>query len=732
MLLRTTGCAVITLTTALLAGPASTLAQQVPETPETPGPIEQIVVVASKSERPVRDIAANVTVLSRQDMDLEVASSLADMLRYSPGIDPESGGNRFGTEGVSIRGIGGNRVAILMDGIPLSDQFDVGSFANATRDFIDTGFVQRAEVLHGPASALYGSSAIGGVFALRSAQPIDVTGQRGSGGGLSTTWRGADASLHGTLMQALSGPRLGMLAGISLRDGSEQQSAAVSENIDRREYQRRAGMFKLVADDAAGNTWQLAWYGQDSEVTSNAASILGTGRFRSTTALEGDDDYRLDLVSLEYGFGDGSGIVDSGTLRAYHGSTRVRQRTLDERGLARRPVSIDRLFGFEQDVDGVELNLHKTLAGSVAVHRLIAGVEYRQRRSEEFRDGLETGLEDGLQTNVLLGEVFPLRDFPISRSTDIGVFFEDSMAIGRWQVIAGLRADRYDLDPLRDPMYAEDYPFADPVAVSASDLSPKLGLVYTPTASIDLYLQYAHGFRAPPYEDANIGLELPVFNYRAIPNPDLRSERSDGLDIGLRWQGVRNKAHLAWFRTDYDDFIQSKVRLGEDPVSGRVLFQSQNLDRATIEGVEAGGSLLWQGAAGDLSLDGTLYWAQGENRDTGQPLDSVGPAQAVVGLDWMPTDSPWQLRLRVTGTAAWDDLDESRGDLFQPDGHAVVDLFVTRRLSSKARLRAAVTNVGDRVYWAWTDVRGLSPDDPLIPYLARPGRSLTLALDMNW
>ena len=129
---------------ALLPSTAPALAQDGLPDPSAEQPLEQIVVVASKSERPVRDIAANVTVLSRQDMDLEVASSLADMLRYSPGIDPESAGNRFGTEGVSIRGIGGNRVAILMDGIPLSDQFDVGSFANATRDFIDTGFVQRA------------------------------------------------------------------------------------------------------------------------------------------------------------------------------------------------------------------------------------------------------------------------------------------------------------------------------------------------------------------------------------------------------------------------------------------------------------------------------------------------------------------------------------------------------------------------------------------------------------
>ena len=135
------------------------------ESANTAQAIEQIVVVAHKTERSIRDVAANVTILARQDLGLELATSIADALRYTPGIDYEGAGTRFGTEGINIRGIGGNRVAMLIDGVPLSDQFDVGSFSNATRDFVNAGFIQRAEVLHGPASALYGSAAIGGVIA---------------------------------------------------------------------------------------------------------------------------------------------------------------------------------------------------------------------------------------------------------------------------------------------------------------------------------------------------------------------------------------------------------------------------------------------------------------------------------------------------------------------------------------------------------------------------------------
>ena len=176
--------AVICAAGVFLCGSASAFAQsgEKPVDRSAAPVIDQIVVVAHKDERSVRDIAANVTVLSRADLSSELATSLADVFRYLPGVDYEAAGTRFGTEGISIRGIGGNRVSILVDGVPLSDQFDSGSFSNATRDFIDAGLVQNIEVLHGPASALYGSSAIGGVVAVRTPDPADIIRNEKSGG----------------------------------------------------------------------------------------------------------------------------------------------------------------------------------------------------------------------------------------------------------------------------------------------------------------------------------------------------------------------------------------------------------------------------------------------------------------------------------------------------------------------------------------------------------------------
>lgn len=693
--------------------------------------LDQVVVVANKDERSIREIAANVTVLTRADLTSELATSIGDVFRYVPGVDYEAAGARFGTEGINIRGIGGNRVAILVDGVPLTDQFDTGSFSNATRDFIDAGLVQSIEVLHGPASALYGSSAIGGVVAVRTPDPGDLVGDEGFGGDFLGTWRDADHSRHAQAMIAVGDRSLGLLAGFSWRDGEQLDSAAGPQGIDTKDQDRQTALIKFVADDPWGRTWRAGVIHQDSHTLSDLNSVLGLGRYRSTTALQGDDTYEMDVINLACEFGSPDDWIDAGVVRAFYETADIQQYTLDERAAATTPVSIDRFFSYDQEIRGIELNLWKNYTSAVVSHRLGVGLEYRDRLTEEYRDGLSTDLATGAQTNVLLGEVFPLRDFPVSKTTETAAFVEDTISAGDWTIVAAIRADRFDLSPRPDAMYLEDYPSYEIVSIVESELSPKLGVIYSVTPGIDVYAQYSHGFRAPPYSDANISLDMPFFAYRAIPNPDLKSESSDGFDIGLRWHGSRASARVSIFRTEYQDFIESKINLGLDPVSGFTLFQSQNIPATEIEGIEAG----WTSRFGEnesFGFDGAAYYARGNNKDNGEALNSVGPAQATAGFSWYSAAETRQLRLKATFTDAYDRRDESRGEVFKPAGHAVFDLYLTQALGARAVVRAGLHNLTDRTYWNWSDVRSLAPNDPVLPYLAQAGRSASLSLNVVW
>ncbi len=713
---------------ALLAVPAVASTSDGPNV-ET---MDQVVVVAHKDSRSIREVAANVTVLTRSELNAELATSIGDAFRYVPGVDYEGAGTRFGTEGINIRGIGGNRVAILVDGVPLADQFDTGSFSNATRDFIDAGLIQSIEVLHGPASALYGSSAIGGVVAVRTPDPSDFLRHGTFGGEFLGTWRGTDDSVHGQVMAAIGDEALGLLVGYSRRDGAQTKSAAAPDHLDSRDYSRETALLKLVADNRFGHTLRASAVRQDGRTLSSLNSMLGVGRYRSTTVLEGDDRQRMDFVHLAYEFGSPESSIDSGVIRGFWERTEIDQYTLDERAAARTPVSIDRFFSYDQDIHGVELNLWKNFSGQTVSHRFGVGAEYRRRTTEEFRDGLSTDLVTGSQSNVLLGEVFPLRDFPISNTTETAAFIEDTMSIGeKWTVIAALRADRYELSPDVDAMYLADYPDYETTHLDESDISPKLGVILSITPGVDAFIQYSHGFRAPPYSDANVSLELPMFGVRAVPNPDLKSESSDGFEIGLRWYGLRSTARVSAFRTDYTDFIETKVNIGVDPISGYTLFQSQNIDETTIEGIEAG----WNARFGNLEqflFEGSAFYARGTNETTGEPVNSVGPAQAIIGFSWLSADENRELRLKTTFTDSFDRVDETGGELFKPPGYAVFDLYFTQKLGDNVIVRAGLQNLTDRTYWNWTDVRGLAPDNPILPYLAQAGRSASVSLNLVW
>jgi len=700
------------------------------DAPDKSTAFDEVVVVATKHATRIRDIAADVTIISSADLQATLSTSLSDAFRYIPGVTHESSGSRFGTEGVTIRGIGGNRIAIELDGVPLSDQFDVGNFSNATRDFADSGLLGQVEVLRGPASALYGSSALGGVISMHTLDPRVYSAERTTGGSATAFYRGLDESSNLQANIALNGDRVSLLLGGSYRDGAERDSAALDDPMDRQDYSRDAALLKLVGENSFGHEWQLRAIRQTYDVQSEITSVLGAGRFRSTTRLAGDDSHSMTMLSAEYGLE--SGGQGDGLLRVFYADADIDQHTIDERAAARAPALIERDFYYDQRLRGAELNLWRDAELFGWSHRFGFGLEYTETRTEEMRDGVSVSLTDGSVSTSVLGENFPLRDFPVTDMRETGAFVSDELSRGPLSLIAALRYDHNQLSPESDVIYADDNPATTVVSLSDSDISPKLGIIYHAGDDVDVFLQYAQGFRAPPFEDANIGLDIPLFNIRAIPNPQLQSETSDGWELGIRRQGERSRLHVGAFRTDYEDFIETKVRIGIDPASGRLLFQSINIGSAYIQGIEARLAYELSGRLEGLTLHASAYWAEGENEDNSKPLNSVGPAEAVIGATWRSVDQRTEVRALLTATDDWSRRDESAGELFEPAGYAVLDLFFAHTIGERLTLRGGVGNVTDRTYWKWSEVRGLAPEDALLPTLAEAGRNYSIGLQWGW
>src|SRR5690348_3229642 len=123
----------------------------------------EIIVTGSRVATSPDDLAANVTVLSREDFDVEKPAKLADILRRVAGVHIDQVGGRGGTGSLYMRGADPNYTLVLVDGVRVNDPTNArgGSFDFSTFDVAD---VERVEVARGPYSAVYGGDALAGVI----------------------------------------------------------------------------------------------------------------------------------------------------------------------------------------------------------------------------------------------------------------------------------------------------------------------------------------------------------------------------------------------------------------------------------------------------------------------------------------------------------------------------------------------------------------------------------------
>ncbi len=128
-----------------------------------PRPQPEIIVTGSRVATTADDIAANVTVLKREDFDVEKPAKLADILRRVAGVHVDQVGGRGGTGSLYMRGADPNYTLVLVDGVRVNDPTNArgGSFDFSALDMAD---VERVEIARGPYSAVYGGDALAGVI----------------------------------------------------------------------------------------------------------------------------------------------------------------------------------------------------------------------------------------------------------------------------------------------------------------------------------------------------------------------------------------------------------------------------------------------------------------------------------------------------------------------------------------------------------------------------------------
>ena len=737
------------LAAAVLACLAASAHAGVPADSAEAHDLDTVTVTATRTERALADVPATASVIDRERLDRQLVRDLKDLVRYEPGVSVGSGTGRFGLRDVRIRGLGGNRVRIETDGIAVPDAFAIGSFADANRDFVDLDTLKRVEIVRGPASALYGSDALGGVVAFVTKDPADYLApgrdaHLGLKFGYESDWRGLFASAT----SAFGGERWSGLLVVGHRQGQETGNRGDRATRDGTRTvpnpQSRDGrslLAKVVHAPDEAQRWRLTVEGNEDATDTDVLSQLGLqARTRAiVTAMRGDDRQTRARLSLTWEHDAlAMPFADRMQAQAYRQDSETAQRTVEhQRNAAGVALRREREFTFDQRLHGVEAVLHKALATGAIDHALTWGLELTRTDVRQKRDGRAIDLTSGQATPVVPPDVFPVRDFPTSRIDNAALFVQDEMSFagGRATLLPGLRVDRYALRPRRDPIFAEDNPGVVPAEVTVTRVSPKLGAVWRMGGTWSLFASYAGGFRAPPYNDVNLGFTNLQFGYASVPNPDLRPETSDGYELGVRHAGAALHASLAAFHNRYRDFIESGVLISAPPVTPVRVFQARNVEAARIEGVEftaaLDGGALHQRLRG-WSLRAAAAWQRGEDERDGRPLTGVDPARASLGLTF--DAQRWGVGLHGRFARAQRRMPALAPGVaqFVPPGYGVLDLLAHWRFAPGATLDLGVFNLGDRRYWDWADAAGLDAASPALERYTRPGRSVSMSVAFAW
>lgn len=738
---------------ALLAGIFTLAAAPQPARAAVPAELDLVTITATRIPTRIMDVPATVTVKEAEAMDRELVFNLEDLLRYEPGVSLRNEGGRFGASGPSVRGIGGNRVLMEVDGVRLPDAFSIGSFANAGRDVPDMDLLKRVEIVRGSASSLYGSDAIGGVFAFTTKDPDDLLGaERRAGLSAKGGYSGEDdSSMAGVTFAARAGKGSALLA-YTRRDGHEPDNMGKVAGVGAlrteplpQDYYSDSVLAKFVFDASDTQRVRLSLEGTRGDTFTDVLSAVSAGApgagASQTTSLLGSDAQQRARVALDHEFlATDARWFERGEWRAWWQRSEVTQDTFEHRLAASfagavTPQLRERRFEFGQKVVGGEFTLFSQLEAGATAHTLAYGVEYAETDTAQLRDGQQTNLATGATSSTILPDAFPVRDFPLTTTRQASAFVQDEIRAGAWTITPGLRFDDYSLRPRIDAIFAADNPAFEPARIDERHLSPKLGVMYRLSRSSTVYVNYAAGFRAPPSDDVNIGFENLSFGYTAIANPELKSETSDGFELG--WRHSREAGGylaLAAYYNLYDDFIESRVGT-VDPVSNLIVFQSQNLSSVRIYGAEAAAGLPLEVLAPSLrgwSVRLAAAYARGDNRSTDLPLNSIDPPQAVVGAAYRAPSRRWGAELVATIVGGVERVDQSAGALFLPGGYTTIDLLADAAVTPRLRVNAGLFNLTDRTYWEWSDVGGRFASNPALERYTRPSRTAGVTIRYSW
>ncbi|YCM45844.1 TonB-dependent receptor [Verrucomicrobiaceae bacterium 227] len=664
---------------------------------------ETVVTATAMSDEQVKGSDSRITA---SDLLKRGAVSLPDVLQREPGVSVPldfAGVDTLvpylegGSKGINIRGLEGNRVQVLVDGIPQPDDFVSRSFQGSGgpgRIYFDPAVFSTLDLFK---AASPGSGSLAGTIAGQTESPWTLLGDElvGTAFNGTTTYASSNRSWNQRFATAWGNGDLASSLVYSYRNGHELENHG-SLGANPSDAESHAVIWKTVFRNGGWTFEPTVDYFRSDSMTDLDSIEVDSLVGRTFDATNDSERERLRLsLDFEYEPNSPGWFADRVTGKLYFQSSTSenlnRQGLLTPDGDLRNRIN---QLAYQTDRAGFNLGAFKDYGN----HSL--SYQYQGARSD-ITGSLNR--QDGSSDPVDLPNLAP------SIVWDHSLSIADEVSIGdRWTMTPGVRIQHYLVHPTNTdeflaqsslPVFDEFGRLIGQRSIEAVDyentfLSPSLHLEYEASDAFTLFGSYTLGYRNPTAEELAGVFVHPDNLSIALPNPDLEAEDSHSFELGFRHESGAWATTVSGYYNRYGNFLESNVATGE-VIDGLDVLRTQNTRNAEVYGIE----MKSEWSSDQVRVGGSFAWSEGMSDDG--PLNTVEPWKAVAYLGYDQADEKFGFELAGTYVAAKSSSDIS-GDLPATDDYFLVDLTGYYRLSENVVFRGGVKNILDQEYVLWS------------------------------
>lgn len=653
-------------------------------------PDDEIIVTGSPLVRSVDEAITGLSVLSGDELDDRLASTIGETLKYEPGVSSTFYG--AGASRPIIRGQGGDRVRVLTNGI---GSIDASSASPDHAVAVEPAQAERIEVLRGASLLRYGSSGSGGIVNVIDGRIPTSVPEDGLDGAVRIGASSVDLGREiAASVDYAVGPKLVLHLDGTWREADNYQipGEAESEIFHEAEHEDEDDHDDDHDDDdheeeeETPDTGDLENSFAESKSITGGLSYVGENGFLGFAVHHFDSEYGLPggHAHGEEDDHDDDEHDDDHEDEDEHGhdeeeeeggvTIELEQTRFDVNGA----LEMDGFFEKLQVFGGYADYTHTEFEPNGEEGTVFTNEGYEVRAEAIQRENKGWAAAYGVQLRQRDFSAIGEEAFvPPAKTDQLAVYTFQEAAIGQFHVEG---AARYETTDQENSVTGDDLSF-DLLSVSAG------GDLHV-TDAVRIGGTVFRTERAPTTEELFSNGPHLATNQFEVGDPTLDKETATGIEAALRFRGDGSFLTANVFYTDYDDFIYET--LTDEEEDGLPVYQFLGED-ATFKGfeIQAGNDVTTWGAF-TVSVDGLVEYVQAETDSDNLPR--IPPLSVLGGVE--AESDRFKFRGEIDYAAEPDDIASYE---LPTESYTLVNGFATWKFPGEqdVHLKLAVLNIFD-------------------------------------